>query len=105
MKHKIVDEIYEQLVGKNAITVRLRGKRKVEDSEFETLIDNLNQAIEIYKHDSEIPKKLAMCLIDAYNQFIFKSGFYSEEYQNYLEGIAVRVQDLALELCDPELNK
>lgn len=96
----VIDDLYRSLLGNDSIPERLRLKREVTNMEFNELIDKVEKLVEYYKDKDYVPKKLAACFVDIYNQFSLREDFYPTEKLNLFEDIGVKLQELAYELFD-----
>lgn len=96
----IVNFLYESLVSRGSIPERLRLKENVAIEELNELIEMTSKAVNYYKDKEYVPKKLAACFVDIYNQFSFREDFYSRDKINLYEDIGVKLQELAFELFE-----
>lgn len=96
----LVSSLHNMLVSENSIPNRLAMKEEVSEGELIDLIELTNKIVDFYKNEETIPKKLAACFIEIYNQFTFRDDFYSDEKLNRYEDIGIQMQELAFELFD-----
>ena len=93
-----VDTIYNGLVSESSIPVRLRSHMELDLKQLDSVQKALDYAIEYYKEESFIPKKVALALFDVYGAFSFKEGCFDDDFLVKLEDIGLELQEKALEL-------
>lgn len=102
MKEKILEIIEDELIGINSIPIKLRNEHFFDKEAFQKLIDALEIAIEIFKGQTEVPKKLALCFIDVSNHFFVDDTFFSQDEIELIEDAGMKLSELANKLFDDE---
>ena len=74
-----VELIYTGLVSEESVPVKLRAYHELDRELLAQVQEALDFAIEYYKGEPLIPKKLAAALVDIYGAFYFNSGFSENE--------------------------
>lgn len=92
-----INIIYDGLVSPNSVPVQLASHRILDRKLLEQVRNALDFAIEYYKKEDLIPKKIAIAMVDIQGAFFFKSGF-EEKMLIELEDIGIELQEKALEL-------
>lgn len=92
-----INVIYDGLVGQNSVPVQLASHRILDLELLNQVRKALDFAIEYYREEDLIPKKLAIAMVDIQGAFFFKSGF-DEKMLIELEDIGIELQEKALEL-------
>jgi hypothetical protein len=82
----IEDNIIDLLLGSNSIPVKLRLKEDI-NSDYITLLQELDLLIEKYEGKMEIPKNLAYSFLDISNLFEFSERLYSEKELEIIENM------------------
>lgn len=102
MKEKILEIIENELIGINSIPVKLRNEHFFDREAFEKLINALEIAIEIFKDQIQVPKKLALCFIDISNHFFVDDNFFNQDEIELIEDAGMKLSELANKLFDNE---
>ena len=90
--------VYECLLENNSITLKLRLREGLEEARFNKLKEAIRFLIDYYANQEEVPKRLALCMVDIYGAFSFREGFYDDSTTTRIENSGVELQDLATEL-------
>jgi hypothetical protein len=90
--------VYECLLGENSLPLQLRMQQGLDEKRFAELTVALRVLIAHYRSKHEVPKQLALCMVDIYGAFSFKEGFYEAEESNRIEDAGILLQELATEL-------
>lgn len=102
MKEKILNIIEDELIGVNSIPAKLRNEHFFDKEAFQKLINALEVAIEIFKDQIQVPKKLALCFIDISNHFFVDDKFFSQDEIEVIEDAGMKLSELANKLFDNE---
>ena len=94
-----VELIYTGLVSEESVPVKLRAFHELDRELLAQVQEALDFAIEYYKGEPLIPKKLAAALVDIYGAFYFNSGFSENELRE-LEDIGMDLQEKSIELFE-----
>ena len=94
-----VELIYTGLVSEESVPVKLRAYHELDRELLAQVQEALDFAIEYYKGEPLIPKKLAAALVDIYGAFYFNSGFSENELRE-LEDIGMDLQEKSIELFE-----
>lgn len=94
-----VELIYTGLVSEESVPVKLRAYHELDRELLAQVQEALDFAIEYYKREPLIPKKLAAALVDIYGAFYFNSGFSENELRE-LEDIGMDLQEKSIELFE-----
>ena len=86
-----VELIYTGLVSEESVPVKLRAYHELDRELLAQVQEALDFAIEYYKGEPLIPKKLAAALVDIYGAFYFNSE---------LEDIGMDLQEKSIELFE-----
>lgn len=102
MKEKILNIIEDELIGINSIPAKLRNEHFFDKEAFQKLINTLEVAIEIFKDQIQVPKKLALCFIDISNHFFVDDKFFSQDEIEIIKDAGMKLSELANKLFDNE---
>lgn len=102
MREKVLETIEYELIGINSIPVKLRNEHFFDKEAFQKLIDALEIAIEVFKDEIQVPKKLALCFIDVSNHFFVDDNFFSQDEIELIEDAGMKLSELANKLFDNE---
>lgn len=102
MKEKILKIIEDELIGINSIPLKLRNEHFFDKEAFQKLINAIEIAIEIFKDQIQVPKKLALCFIDISNYFFVDDTFFSQDEIELIEDAGMKLSELANKLFDDE---
>ena len=98
-EEKALNTVYENLMGLSSITVALRNKQGLNKDKYDKTVEALNYLITLYADKKEVPKKLALCMVDIYGAFDFKEDFYSSKKEREeIEDAGIQLQELAIDL-------
>jgi hypothetical protein len=102
MKDKFLEIIEDELIGINSIPAKLRNEHFFDKESFEKLINALEIAIEAFKGQIQVPKRLALCFIDISNHFFVDDNFFSQDEIELIEDAGITLSELANKLFDDE---
>lgn len=90
--------VYKCLLGDDSIVVKLRMNEGLDDELFIKLIESLRFLVDYYSGEENVPKRLALCMVDIYAAFSFREGFYSSSDAVRIEDAGTQLQELATDL-------
>ena len=90
--------VYNLLVSENSLPVRVRSKLPWDETEFNELLSAIDVLIEEWAENESVPKFIALAFVDVYGAFTLKEGFYPTEKLNFLEDMAIALQEKAGDL-------
>jgi hypothetical protein len=93
-----LDCVYDCLLGTDAIPLQLRMGKGLDRKRFAALVEALHFLTRYYAPADAVPKRLALCLVDVYEGFSFREGFYPEKQALEIEDAGMLLQGLATEL-------
>ncbi|MDJ0365687.1 hypothetical protein QMK33_11035 [Hymenobacter sp. H14-R3] len=86
------------LLGPGAIPAQLRQGLGLDKPRFAALVAALRLLTSHYAPATEVPKRLALCLVDVYGGFSFREGFYPGQQAAEIEDAGILLQNIANEL-------
>jgi hypothetical protein len=100
MEKSFIQIIEQELIGENSIPCKLRNEHFFDKLAFERLVNSVEEAINYYKEQDNIPKKLALCFVDISNHFFVDSDYFSENEIEEIEDAGMELSELANKLFD-----
>jgi hypothetical protein len=97
--------VYGNLLGELSIPALLRNGEGLDQAKFRQTVSALEFLAHQYVNREVVPKKLALCMVDIYGAFDFRSSIYPDKaVRNQIEDAGIEIQNLALTLFS-ELEK
>jgi hypothetical protein len=90
-----IDIIYEGLVGKDSLPVKLRTGKGLDRKQLQQVKDAIGFLNERWKSQETVPKRVAAAFVDIQTAMQWGSSLYSEAEQNEIEDAANELVDLA----------
>lgn len=100
MEKYIIKIIEQELIGDNSIPCKLRNEHFFDKQAFKKLVNSIHKAIDFYKDQDNIPKRIALCFVDVSNNFFVDSNFFTESEMEEIEDAGMELSKLANQLFD-----